>query len=1149
MLSPGNRHGRAVRTRRVAACLFACFVFVCVPSLTLAATIRGAVTDPSSAAIAGAKVIIRDEDTGLTRSSTTNAMGLFAFTDLNVGRYAIDVASPGFRTSTLRSIRLAVADVRAVAMELAVGDVLEQVEVDASALGVKTIGGEVAGLITGQQVRELPLNGRNFLQLALLMPGVSPSDGINLTDKALLSLVNFSVSGARNTANVFTLDGVNNIDAGANQSSVVSPSVDVIEEFKVHRNSYGAEYGQSAGAQVEIVTRAGTNRFSGSAYYFGRDEALNGTNYFLAQADKPKEQLDYHDFGFTVGGPIVKDKLHFFVSEEWNRSTRGTVRSRFVPTAAERAGDFSGPAIPGCTTPVPVDPFTGEPFPGNRIPSDRLSPGGLLLLQLYSLPNTTPTGGSCNNWVESVASPTHWRQDSARIDWTLGKRTRLLLRYTQDSWQNGPPADGDRLWGSDPFPAVDASWSQPSRSLVVQLSRDVGSAGVNTIQFSWSRNQIDVVTAGTSQDLVAQLNAAIPTIYPASLKYGGLEHSHPSFWGGQGYDVLGSASPWNNLMDILAFRDDYSGALGKHLLKAGVHYSFGRKDEVASSASNEVPQLGLATGLGGYGPTSGNALADLLLRDMTFLSFEASTNPYVKQRWHNLEAYVSDSWRVRPRVTLDLGLRASYLGNPYTTDDAITSFDPVAFDPGLGADPCNGLLQVPGRNPCGEAGFQGGAPGPNRALVTNNVVVAPRLGAAWDVFGNGKTALRGGLGRYFLREPVSLSLGLASNPPFAGSQFGIRALDTSAPPCDGCLSPLAGFPSYGRDTNGRVPNNWQWSLTLEQQAWRNATLELSYVGSRGLQMTRFADVNAVASGDPNGNGVPDRLEYVRSFGDSATKASLRPFGVFSDSGIQVAGNSARSIYHALQTQLRSRFGRGSQFQASYTFSRLIGTDVQAVPTDPDDPGLDRGLSPFSRQHLFNASLVLQLPGFEGRSGFVRHVLGDWEIGAIAVAGSGSPLTVYNGIVPDVGELSGTGTFFNQRPNRVPGEPCRASGGPQEQWLNPRAFTLDGFELGSIGNSGVGICEGPGLFQVDLALYKNIRLGSRLRAQLRFEVFNVFDRTQFLGINTALNPISVTLDGPLESATQILDSELPFFFGRATKAGDPRQAQFGVKVIF
>ncbi len=287
---------------------------------------------------------------------------------------------------------------------------------------------------------------------------------------------------------------------------------------------------------------------------------------------------------------------------------------------------------------------------------------------------------------------------------------------------------------------------------------------------------------------------------------------------------------------------------------------------------------------------------------------------------------------------------------------------------------------------------------------------------------------------------------------------------------------------------------------------------------------------------------------MRSRDDPAALAALRPFGVFGDLDMLRFGNSGSSIYHALQAQLLSRFGHGSQFQASYTWSRLIG-NVNLDVSDSQNPALDRGLSPLSRKHMFNASLVLGLPGLEGRSGVVRQAFGSWEIATIVAASSGQPLTIFTGDVPEVGGVSGTGFTGNQRPNRVPGQPCRATSGPREQWLNPSAFTLTGFELGTFGDAGRGICEGPGIFQVDQALYKNFKLGKKVRLQVRAEVFNVFNQTQFLGVNTAMNPTRVSLDAPLASATRITGFELPANFGQATNARDARQAQLGVKLIF
>src|SRR5215470_12439729 len=304
------------------------------------ATIRGTVSDSSGGVVPGATVNLKGEDTGLARSTVTNAAGNYSFTDLPVGTYQVSVELSGFKAEARSKIALNVAEVRQVDFQLTTGNVTELVTVEVPAVPVQTVGGEVAGLITGEQVRELPLNGRNFLQLTTLMPGVSAGDGFNTQDRGLMSGIELAVSGSGFGGNMWTVDGANNNDVGSNRTILVFPSVDAIEEFKIQRNNYGPEYGGSGGAQVNIVTRAGTNEFHGAGYYFGRSDSLASTDYFLKQAGQPKGPLSTHDFGWTLGGPIMKDRLHFFASQEWNRETRGLTRASFVPTAAERAGDF-----------------------------------------------------------------------------------------------------------------------------------------------------------------------------------------------------------------------------------------------------------------------------------------------------------------------------------------------------------------------------------------------------------------------------------------------------------------------------------------------------------------------------------------------------------------------------------------------------------------------------------------------------------------------------------------------------------------------------------------------------------------------------------------------------------------------------------------
>src|SRR5262245_5485709 len=510
----------------------------------ISATIRGTVTDATGAVVPGANVTVKGEGTGFTRTTVTNSAGLYSFAELPVGTYTVEAGLSGFKSAVVKGVVLNVADVRALDVKLEPGTVTENVTVEVPAVAVQTVGGDVSGLVTGEQVRELPLNGRNFLQLATLMPGVSSGDDFNTKDRGLMSSISVSVSGGGLGGNMWTVDGANNNDVGSNRTILVFPSVEAIDEFKIHRNSYGAEFGGSSGAQVNIVTRGGTNEFHGSGYYFGRSDSLASRDYFLEQADQPKGPLSVKDFGWTFGGPIVKDKLHFFASQEWNREKRGITRTAFVPTAAERVGDFSGPEVPDCSSPPPIDPLTNQPFPGNKIPQDRLSPAGVLALQLYPLPNTTPGGGSCNNWVTSLNSPINWRQENIRMDWTISQKSRLMVRYTQDSWKNDSPSAEETLWGDDAFPAVDSNWDQPGRTLTAQFTQNLGSKAVNTLTFTYSANVITVTRGGDNPQLNDQLNAAIPGVFPDSIKEYGANRGHPVFYGRGSYgDDLQNMAP------------------------------------------------------------------------------------------------------------------------------------------------------------------------------------------------------------------------------------------------------------------------------------------------------------------------------------------------------------------------------------------------------------------------------------------------------------------------------------------------------------------------------------------------------------------------------------------------------------------------------
>ena len=536
-------------------------------------TVRGTVTDQQGSAVTGAQVTITNAETAYSRSVKSDADGSYGFQSLPVGRYTLRVAgTQGFKAFEEKNIVLHVSDNLTLNAKLAVGSTDQTIEVEASPNQVELGTAELSGTIEGTQITELPLNGRSFAELLTLVPGVSTDAGFSYDKKGLNGGADISISGGASNANLFLVDGANNVDVGSGRTILVYPSLDSIQEFKVERNSYNAQFGGAGGGIVTIVTKSGTNDIHGSGYYFGRNDLLDAKDPVLNAIDpkSKKNSIRRNDFGFSVGGPIKKDKIFFFVSEEWNRLISGVVRTAHVPTPLQRTGDFSDSAldttfssastigclpIGGLHDPDPSNPggaFTASPLtPGviDVIPSGRQSTAGSTILNTYLLP-TLPKGatnyGCGTNWAKSIKQPTFFREDSVRGDINLTKSMTLMLKYTGDSWDFGPSAVGNSGWGADAGASnIQETWSQPGRIAVAKLSKVFGATAVNDFQFSYSANRINISQANPSA--AAALNSAIPTFFP-----GGSASNPPVWINGGGLPTIWSFAPWTNREDLFA---------------------------------------------------------------------------------------------------------------------------------------------------------------------------------------------------------------------------------------------------------------------------------------------------------------------------------------------------------------------------------------------------------------------------------------------------------------------------------------------------------------------------------------------------------------------------------------------------------------------
>ena len=1113
--------------------------------------ITGTVRDQAGAAVPKAEVTITEEKTGVSRTVTANDDGFYNAASLPAGLYSISTSPAGFKTSIATGVQLHVSENKTVNLDVQVGQVTETVTVTSEQTGVELRSGEVSSLISERQVTELPLNGRNYAQLALMVPGVSPvtqsgAGGAFATrGTGLNSGVDMSVNGNQSNTNLWTVDGVNNMDVGSNRTLLVFPSIDSIQEFRVERNSFSAEFGQAQGAVINLITKGGNNEFHGTLFEFFRNDALNANNFFLNRAGQPKPELEYNNFGGNFSGPIVKNRVFFFWSEEWRREKRGQVLSSNVPTIAEKQGDFSGtltgplPHRPGmtCTTPGP-NPADPGCFPGNRIPLNELSPGGLAYMKLFPDPNAAGSP----NWATSQLQPINTRQDLIRGDVNITDRMNLMVRYINEYWDHKGAAGN--FWGDSPYPTLTSDWSQPSHSFAVKLTNTISSTMVNEFQFSIAGNDIIITTSPESQALEDEIAAAIPTVFPKA--DGDIGGAIPSlFWGAGGYANIWHQAPWANREDLYIWKDDFSLITGSHEFKFGALFSHNFKDEPGVGGGGGNQQATIQ----GCGEQTGHCIADLLLRDTVLLNYtEIATTEIAEGRWHDFEFYVNDTWKIHPRVTLTLGLRYSVFPPAWEKDNRISNFIPSLYN---GVDFNTGLVTAD----------EGIGLGFSRALVnTYKKGWQPRVGVAWDVFGTGKTAVRAGFGRYTSRSQVIEDLlRLTGNPPWtttvsAGSGWNgagttlancptCRSLDTINP---GLINNVAGVnPNAGFnavDPNFRPPESYQWNLTISHQLFTDTTLEASYIGNDGRHIwRRNVNRNDIAPNVPclgsacDGSSDPARLQIARA--GMNIPSPVLGVGV-QDQGALIADNrlfrnvgnittdesNGNSIYHAMQLWLNKRFSKGLAFQAAYTWGHSISdvalTSFTNTTSDPFDFNTDRGDADLDRRHTFVGNVSYVLPSFSQWGKAAEFALGSWQLNAIGSYFGSTPIELITGV-----NTLGTAGAVGQRPNYT-GAPLYLNTGDPTQHLNPLAFATPA--AGQLGTLGKGAVRGKSIKNIDFSIAKNWRFRERFGFQFRAEFFNLFNHPNFVGFDT-----------DIRNGT----------FGRLTVTQSSREAQLGIKFTF
>ena len=1156
------------------------------------ASITGTVTDSSGAAVPKAEVVVSSAERGITRTTPTNETGDFLVAGLPAGPIDVTVTASGFKKFQAKGVILQVAQKARVDVSLQVGAQQEQVTVEGSNVAqVETQQSDLAGTVTGKEITQLQLNGRNFTQLVTLVPGVSNQTGQDEGQVGIGGNISFSVNGGRVEYNNWELDGGDNMDNGSNDTLNVYPSLESIAEFKVLTSNYGAQYGRNGSGTVEVETKSGTNQFHGNAYEFVRNDAFNARNYFESSVPPYKK----NDFGYTFGGPIWKNKTFFFWSQEWRRDRVPNDFNQQVPSVAERSGDFSDlcPDDTGTFDNCPV--VTGSTDASGHTPNLSAVPGfnandpnvqALLTL----IPEPTVGSGSSSFFQTTVTQPTDWREELIRVDHNLNDKNRLTFRYIHDTWNT---TETTPLWTNiGSFPTIGTDFNGPGLSLVTRLNSTFSATLLNEFVFSYTTDHIILHTTGNWQrpsgmtigDLFGGNGDGImPGINLVSDFYGG------GFGEDPGYIPNG---PYNS-NPTYTYRDNVSKILGKHNLQFGAYFVFGQKNELGGElAAGSIPGY-LTFDPSSSSTTSGNPFSDLLLGYIASFGQQDRRLKYYN-RYKIAEPYFQDDWHLSSHLTLNLGLRVSLFGTYREKQKQAFNFDPAHYQAGVTTvDPDTGAVNDLFINGLPNGIVQCGVtPGVPVSCMDGHLFnPAPRIGFAWDPRGNGKTAIRGGYGIFF--EHANGNEGntesLENSPPLAttSQQNNIVGYENIGGGGGG-LAPTFPLSVTAIPTKAQWPYIQQWHLDVQHEVLPNTVATVSYVGSKGTHLNRQSNLNQLqpvsladnpyqageaissdtttlsngATGSIDcGFAVDERGVPLNAMtpsghpitGPAAVNLAVAACGANPELFRQYAGYAdinhlewaASSIYHALQASLRRSVG-SLVLSAAYTYSHSIDDSSDRFDgsfVDSYNPASNRGSSNFDERHIFNFSWDWSMPFFK-QPGLANKVLGGWEYSGIAGISTGTPFSV---IVSTDNAGVGNGLGSAARPDIV-GDPKSAitqspldSFGPL--FYNPAAFA-DPRGL-TFGTAGRNILTNPRRTNFDMALFKHFAINERMGFEFRAEAFNVFNHTEWQGI--AGDAGSATSNVGVSNNTFSLDPTSGFL--RVSAAHNPRILQLGLKFNF